>query len=277
MAGESAKYILRDTLLKIEGVSLTLGGKLILRDVHAEVKDVHRDGMEQGQVIGLLGPSGVGKTRLFRILAGLDLPDSGRVLLGAAGKPVQRGSVGVVAQDYPLFAHRTVLGNLLVAGRQAGLSAADARAKAVGILERFGLSEHGKKYPAQLSGGQRQRVAIAQQLLCSDNLLLMDEPFSGLDLVALGSVVRFLGEMAASDEFKTFVIVTHDVEAAIAVCDTLWVMGRDRTSTGEIVPGARIQKVYDLMERGLAWRDAATDDPAYLALLREIRDLFPKL
>lgn len=268
-----AEYSLADTLLKIEGVNLTLGGKLILRDVNAEVKDVRREGMQQGQVVGLLGPSGVGKTRLFRILAGLDQPDSGRVLLGSEGKPVNRGSVGVVAQDYPLFAHRTVLSNLMVAARQVNKSESECQT----LLERFGLAGHEKKYPAQLSGGQRQRVSIAQQLLCSDDLLLMDEPFSGLDLVALGTVIRFLGEIAAADELKTFVIVTHDIEAAIEVCDTLWLLGRDHDEKGNIIPGARVQKIYDLMALGLAWRDGITDDPAYLNLLKEIRATFPLL
>src|SRR5437762_2951298 len=105
-----------DTLLKVEGVSVTLGGMPILRDVNLEIKDVHREGFTQGQVVGLLGPSGMGKTTLFRILAGLDAPDTGSVLIEKEGKPVERGMVGVVAQSYPLFNHRTVRGNLLVAG-----------------------------------------------------------------------------------------------------------------------------------------------------------------
>ncbi|MGC4045735.1 MAG: ATP-binding cassette domain-containing protein [Armatimonas sp.] len=161
-----AEYSLKETLLKIEGVSLTLGGKLILRDVNAEVKNVVREGMQQGQVVGLLGPSGVGKTRLFRILAGLDQPDSGRVLLGAEGKPVTRGSVGVVAQDYPLFAHRTVLSNLLVAAKQAGKSEKDCE----DLLEKFGLAGHEKKYPAQLSGGNvsvsLSRSSFSAPMIC---------------------------------------------------------------------------------------------------------------
>jgi ABC-type sulfate/molybdate transport systems ATPase subunit len=111
-------YELKDTLLRVENVSQTLGGNLILRDVNIEIKDIVRPGREQGQVVGLLGPSGIGKTRLFRILAGLDAPDTGRVHHHERGVPVQRGMVGVVAQNYPLFHHRNVLGNLLVAGRQ---------------------------------------------------------------------------------------------------------------------------------------------------------------
>src|SRR5438067_8903033 len=102
----------------------------------------------------------MGKTCLFRILAGLDEPDSGTVLVEKEGKPVQRGMVGVVAQSYPLFAHRTVRSNLLVAGKPSGLSGSEVADKADGLLKRFGMEAHGRKYPAQLSGGQRQRIAI---------------------------------------------------------------------------------------------------------------------
>src|SRR5437764_6706658 len=112
----------RDTLLKVTDVSVAYQGTPILRDVDLEIKDLHRPGVTQGQVVGLLGPSGIGKTTLFRILAGLDPPDTGAVLLGIEGMPARRGMVGVVAQNYPLFTHRTVLGNLTVAGRRAGLA-----------------------------------------------------------------------------------------------------------------------------------------------------------
>jgi NitT/TauT family transport system ATP-binding protein len=111
-------YETKSTILKAENVSVTKGGVQILRDVNLEIKDIVRPDKVAGQVVGLLGPSGIGKTSLFRIMAGLEPPDTGRVLIGEEGKPVQRGMVGVVAQHYPLFAHRTVLGNLTVAGRR---------------------------------------------------------------------------------------------------------------------------------------------------------------
>src|SRR3954454_23941865 len=98
----------RDTLLKVTAVSVTLGNTPILRDLNLEVKDLYRHGYTQGQVVGLLVPSGMGKTTLFRILAGLMTPDSGTVLLEKECRPVERGKVGVVAQNYPLFEHRTV-------------------------------------------------------------------------------------------------------------------------------------------------------------------------
>ena len=266
-----------DTILKVENVSTALGGKPILKNLNLEIKDLVRPGMTQGQVVALLGPSGVGKTTLFRILAGLDTPDSGSVLIEQKCIPVQRGMVGVVAQSYPLFRHRTVMGNLTVAGRQAGLSAAQSVEKAKGLLKRFGLEEQGNKYPPQLSGGQRQRVAITQQFMCSDHFLLMDEPFSGLDLVAVEQVVKLITDIAATDELKTFIIVTHDIAAAIEVADTIWLLGRDRAGDGSPIPGARIQATYNLVERGLAWRDGVTNTPEYLDFLREIRGIFPRL
>jgi polar amino acid transport system ATP-binding protein/sulfate transport system ATP-binding protein len=265
------------TILKAENVWLTLGGNLILRDVDVELRDVRRPGKVTGQVVGLLGPSGIGKTRFFRIMAGLDAPDRGRVLVGEKLVPVERGMVGVVAQRYTLFQHRTVLGNLLVAGAQAGLSRGEARAKAMSFLKRFHLDAHADRYPPQLSGGQQQRVAIAQQFMCSEHFLLMDEPFSGLDPIAVDRVAELIAEVASLHELNTIVVVTHDIAAAIEVSDTLWLMGRDRDTQGNVVPGAKIQATYDLVERGLAWRKGITTTPEFMELLREILERFPSL
>lgn len=270
-------FEVKETLLKVEGVSLMLGGRQILRNVDAEIKNIHRPGLEQGQVVGLLGPSGMGKTRLFRILSGLDRPDSGTVLVGVEQEPVERGVVGVVAQNYPLFEHRTILSNLVVSGKQAGLSGSEAKDKGMEMLKRFGLENEGAKYPCQISGGQRQRAAIAQQFMCSKDLLLMDEPFSGLDVNAIDRVCEFIQEVAAADEMKTLVIVTHDIAAAVEVCDTIWLLGRERDDKGGIIPGARIVKNYDLIQRGLAWRTNIIDDPAFLETVREIRQTFAQL
>jgi polar amino acid transport system ATP-binding protein/sulfate transport system ATP-binding protein len=149
--------------------------------------------------------------------------------------------------------------------------------KARGLLTRFGLTEQRLHYPAQLSGGQRQRVAIAQQFMCSENLLLMDEPFSGLDLLMQAEVCKFIREISLTDELQTIILVTHDVEAALEVCDTLWLLGRDRDTDGKPIPGARIQKTFDLCERNLAWQDGISTTKEYMELLREIREAFPKL
>jgi len=271
------EYEQKEVILKAEHISVALGGVPILRDVNLEIRDIVRPGMIAGQVVGLLGPSGIGKTTLFRILAGLDAPDEGRVVLGEEGRPVERGMVGVVAQNYPLFGHRTVLGNLMVAGGQAGLSREQAREKAMDYLKRFCMEGLVKHYPPQLSGGQRQRVAIAQQFMCSEHLLLLDEPFSGLDPMAIDRVAELLNEVACMHELNTIIVVTHDIAAALEVADTIWLMGRDHDKEGKIIPGARIQESYNLIERGLAWRDGIATTPEFMLTMREIRARFPSL
>ena len=276
-AEEPAVYELRSTVLAARGISLSLGGTPILRGLDLEVRDVVRPGTCTGQVVALLGPSGVGKTTLLRVLAGLQQPDAGTVLVGTEGAPVERGMVGVVAQNYPLFAHRTVLGNLAVAGRRAGLSRAAAQARAADMLRRFDLFDRAGLYPAQLSGGQRQRVAIAQQFMCSEHFLLLDEPFSGLDPIAVGRVVEMLVEVANLDELNTIIVITHDIAAALEVAETVWLLGRDHRADGTPVPGARIQGTYDLMACGLAWHKGIGSSPRLLEMVAEIRSRFSRL
>src|SRR5215467_5678000 len=267
----------RDVLLKACGVSLTLGNNVILRDLDLEIRDLWRPDCVTGQVVGLLGPSGIGKTRLFRLLSGIDKPEKGTVTIGPKGIPVQRGMVGVVAQNYPLFEHRTVAGNLELAARAAGCSSSAAAEKSAEYLKRFGLEDRADLYPCQLSGGQRQRVAIAQQFLCSEHFVLMDEPFSGLDLIAVDEVSKMIREVADGDELNTVIVVTHDIQAAAAVADTIWLLGRDRDEHGKIIPGAKVKATYNLVERGLAWREGVADTPECMDLVREIRAVFPTL
>lgn len=270
-------YDVLECLLSVSNINLNLGGRPILRDVTFEIHNLHRPGLAQGQVVGLLGPSGMGKTQLFRILAGLNHPDSGTVLVGDPQVPVTAGMVGVVAQHYPLLLHRSILGNLTVAGRQAGLSPSESENQSKKILEQFGLAEHLEKYPAQLSGGQRQRAAVAQQFMCSNQLMLMDEPFSGLDPLALSRMCKFIKEISLTDEHKTFVIVTHDIASAIEVCDTLLLLGRDTSPTGDKIPGARVQRTIDLIGRGLAWQEGISRTPEFHATVNEVKDLFEHL
>src|SRR5260370_34995225 len=111
-------YELKETLLKIDNVCLSFDGKVVLRDVNAEIRDIVRDNCTTGQVVGFLGPSGIGKTQLFRIIAGLNQPTSGRVLVNFSLTPVKAGVGGVVGPNYPLFEDRTIFSNLILAGRE---------------------------------------------------------------------------------------------------------------------------------------------------------------
>lgn len=265
-----------ETLLAIDNVSLRLGGSPVLAGVSFEVKDRLRPGATTGQLVGVLGPSGVGKTRLLRIIAGLDAPDSGQVR-GPKGASLQPGSVGVVFQNYPLLRHRTIIRNLEIAGAAGGLSAKAGTERAKYLLERFGLTERARYYPAQLSGGQRQRVAIAQQLVCPRQLLLMDEPFSGLDPATLDEVIQLILEVANLHELNTIAVVTHDIRAALIVSDTLFMLGRERNQSGAPIPGAKVQASYDLVELGLAWRPDIELLPSFAPLEKEIKGRFKLL
>lgn len=306
-------YEKKETILKVENVSLKLGGNQILKNINVDVKDIVRPGMSQGQIIGLLGPSGVGKTKFFEMLAGLTQINSeaplseeeaakrenlaeGSVKIGVNLAPVKIGNFGVVQQNYPLFEHRTVYSNLcLSAGvhykdknflskllrlakqKFTGKSVEELDSKINDILARFDLESKKRFYPAQLSGGQRQRVAIAQQILCSNNFLLMDEPFSGLDPLMIKKVSSMIMEVANMNELNTIIIVSHDISATAAIADTLWVMGRDRNSEGEIIPGARIKYEYDLIERNLAWHPEIKTMPEFHSLCNELEQLFTTL
>jgi NitT/TauT family transport system ATP-binding protein len=272
-------YERKETLLKIDNVSVSYDGIPVLRGMSAEIKNVVRPGMAQGQVVALLGPSGIGKTTLFKVLAGLKKPDKGSVLVGVDQRITAPGTVGVVAQNYPLLNHRTVMGNLIIAAEQATeySHTTDAVSRSTNMLTEFGLTEHAEKYPIQLSGGQRQRVAIAQQLLCSEHYIVMDEPFSGLDVNSLNKVLTLIQKVTTVHEETTVIVVTHDVSAAVAVADTVWLMGRERDVQSNVIPGARIMETLDLIELGVCWQDNAVQVPEAIQLIQDIKKRFATL
>lgn len=272
-----SRFHYSNTLLQAIGINLSLGGTQILKNVNLTIRNIHREGHSQGQVVGLLGPSGIGKTQLFKILAGLRSPDSGTVTVGPEQDPVVPGVVGVVAQNYPLFEHRTVWGNLLIAGKLAGLDRIEAEDKAESLLTRFALQDRAGHYAAEISGGQRQRVAIAQQLMAGSQYLLMDEPFSGLDPVMKDQACNLLMEVASLDELMTIVVVTHDIGSAVLVSDKLWLMGRDYDNDSRPVPGAYIKREINLAERGMAWSPGIEGSGIYFDSISEIRSEFKNL
>lgn len=271
------EYSYHEDILKVENVSLAFGEKLVLRDINVTIKDVKRKGFENtGQIIGFLAPSGRGKTQLFNILAGLNSPTTGTVLI--KGQPVHPGDVGVVAQNYPLFNHKTIMQNLKLALRKSNLSDADKINKINFYLERFKLADKKEYYPMSLSGGQRQRIAIIQQLLCSENFLLLDEPFSGLDVNMIKEVSDVILEVANLNDYNTIIIVSHDIPSTVAISDNLWIMGYDYDNEGKIIPGATIKYVKDLMQEGIAWNYPNTFDlPEFQHAVKQIRELFPTL
>lgn len=235
------------------------------------------------QIVSILGPSGIGKTTILRIVAGLDRPTSGRVLITEDKPNIMRdiriGDVGVVFQKYPLFDDLSVLENLIQpAIRVAKLDAKTARERAMQYLDQFGLFDQSLSWPVQLSGGQRQRVAILQQLITNKYFIILDEPFSGLDPVSISSAIKLITDIANQHTLNTFIIITHDITSALMISDTVYLLGRDRNEKGEIIPGAKIIKTYDLIQEGIAYQRNIEDLPRFTEIRKEIKlDIFPKL
>jgi polar amino acid transport system ATP-binding protein/sulfate transport system ATP-binding protein len=287
------QYSLGEVLVRTTDVTLSFQNKdnpddppkIVLKPTSIEVRDIVRPGLAQGQVIGLLGPSGIGKSQFSRILAGLQKPTSGQVLVsdfeadktGATLRPVEAGHVGMVAQDYPLFRWRTVLGNLIVALEHTTLSRKDKVARAAEYLQLFDVSELAEKYPAQLSGGQRQRIAIIRQLLCAEHFIVMDEPFTGLDPISKEVVCEVINKVATLHEHNTIFVVAHDITALCQISDQLWLFGRDRDDDGKVIPGATVKTKFDLIERGLAWQPGIYETQPFTDFVREVRQEFRHL
>lgn len=271
------EYTLGETLLEAKDLGVQYDGVPILKGVNFAIKNINRPNRTQGQVDALLAPSGMGKTQLFRCIAGLRTPDTGAVYVNQDHQPVQVGMVGVVAQDYPLFVHLTVLDNLLMPASIKHHDRTKATELVMGLLDKFGLTDRRNLYPHQLSGGQRQRIAIIQQMVCSGHLLLMDEPFSGLDILMKDEVQHLIAEVAGSDTLNSVIITTHDIQSAIAVADTILLLGRERDAAGNVIPGASIRYTYNLMDLGLTWRPNIAEHPEFTQLEKEIRGRFREL
>ena len=276
------QYTRGDVLLTLDNVSLKLGDNLILRDINTQIHDIIR-AESRGRIISILGKSGAGKSKLFEVISGLLPPTTGTVKIGVDQQPVHPGKVGVVQQNYPLFNHRTVYSNLKVATKACpGCPnkdtcpdhGKDVDKRVMEMLEKVQLTKHKDKYPIQLSGGQRQRVAIAQQLLCSEQFLLLDEPFSGLDPIMVHEISNMLIDIANQNEYNTLILVSHDLMASAAISDTIWMIGKDKNEDGSDIPGAYIKYVYDLMERNLAWKPDIQKDPHFLSLIDELHTKF---
>src|SRR5580658_489660 len=274
------KYSKEDVLLQVEEVKLSYDRVCILRDIHFKIRDVIRPGFQQGQVVSLVGRSGIGKTQLFRLLSGLQRPDTGSITIRER-LPVEKGDgsidlyrerivrpgdMGVIFQNYYQFGWRTVRQSLLLAARRNKALAGREEDAIRRYTQQFDIEDVLHRYPAQLSGGQQQRVSIIQQLLKGSDFLLLDEPFSGLDVCVLDKVVELLLQVSLSDELKTLIIVSHDIATAVAISDTVLVLGREHG-----LEGSTIVREIDLMERGLAWQKDVRQEKAFAETVREIK------
>ncbi len=214
-------------VLKAEGIKKSFGTETIISGVSLE--------LHKGELVSLLGLSGSGKTTLFNVLAGLSVPDEGKVWLEGTeitGKP---GKVSYMLQKDLLLPYRTVVDNVALPLLIAGTPKREARERAASHFAQFGLEGTENKYPAQLSGGMKQRAALLRTYLFSEKVALLDEPFSALDMLTKSAVHQwYLGIMQQIQLSTLF--VTHDIDEAILLSDRIYLMtGRPGRITDEIV------------------------------------------
>jgi ABC-type nitrate/sulfonate/bicarbonate transport system ATPase subunit len=176
------------------------------------------------EVLAVVGPSGCGKTTLLELMAGLQEPDAGTVtVLGATDAAARREACAYMPQRDLLLPWRDALANAALALECQGVPRSEARRRAEPLFERFGLAEFERARPAELSGGMRQRVAFLRTLLPGRPVLLLDEPFGGLDSLTRASMQRWLAG-ALAQEPRTVLFVTHDVEEAVFLANRIAVL-----------------------------------------------------
>ena len=187
-------------------------------------------GIEKGHLAALLGPSGSGKTTILRMIAGLDRPDSGDILIDGArvnDLPGSKRGIGFVFQNYALFRYMTVAENIAFGLKVQKRSKEEIRSTVERLLELISMKDLGKRYPHQLSGGQRQRVAFARALAPDPQLLLLDEPFAAIDAKVRRELRTWLKEMIERVGV-TSIFVTHDQEEAMEVADLVILTNQGR-------------------------------------------------
>jgi D-methionine transport system ATP-binding protein len=239
-----------DAVARLEGVTVRYGATTALRDIDLTI--------ERGEILGVVGESGAGKSTMLNLLDAVEHPTSGRVLIGGVdpeplgerGRRLLRHRIGMIFQSFNLLANRTVRQNIALPLK---LQAKKDAALVDSLLAYVGLTARGDAFPARLSGGQRQRVAIARALVTRPELLLCDEPTSALDNRTAADILDLLAR-TRRDFGTTIVLVTHELPAVAAVCDRAAVL--ERGVLKDILP------VTNRPER--------TDDASYLDHVRRV-------
>lgn len=211
--------------LEVRHVSKAFGEHQVLRDVSIT--------LEEGELVCLLGVSGGGKTTLFNVISGLLKPDEGQILLDGqdiTGKP---GTISYMLQKDLLFPYRTIQDNVALPLMLRGVPKKEARKQASSLFKEFGLEGTEKSWPVQLSGGMKQRAALLRTYLFSQNVALLDEPFSALDTLTKASIHQWYLDVMEQIQLSTL-FITHDIDEAILLSDRIYLL-TDGTIGDEII------------------------------------------
>ena len=241
-------------LLRTEGITKSYQTHMIIRNISIR--------LEQGELVSLLGLSGSGKTTLLNIISGLVLPDEGRVFLSGREITGQPGNISYMLQKDLMLEHKKVIDNVALPLVIRGMKKEEARAKAEPFFAQFDLSGTQLLYPSQLSGGMRQRAALLRTYLGSQGAVLLDEPFSALDMITREQLHAWYLEIVEKIGLST-VLITHDVDEAITMSDRIYVM---TGSPGEIRHEIRVD--VPRKERG-----DFNLMPAFQGYKRQIREI----
>ena len=267
-------YSLTDTILYVDNLSVAYGKKVVIKNVSFEEKNVVRNSQVTGQIIAVVGRSGRGKSTLFKALTGLVKPTTGRVLISDMNHPnknaaleVKEGDVGFVDQKYTLFRNKTIHQALLFALRKKEISMDEKNKLVDHHLQLWGLEEFRNQYPCELSGGQRQRTAIIEQIFSSGHYMVLDEPFSGLDVGNIENVKESFQMITTEHDLNTIIFSTHDIELAVELADSIYVIGYPTVEGRRLDYGTIVMHV-DMKKLGLSWNKF---DAAHLTVVNEIK------
>ena len=224
---------MEEALLKIEEVNKSFGQRQVLKNINFS--------LQKGEFVSLVGVSGSGKSTLLNIIAGLEAPDAGCVRLEGCDITKQKGMVSYMFQKDLLFPYYTILDNVILPLVIGGSDKEGARAKASPLFAQFGLEGTQHQYPAQLSGGMRQRAAFLRTYLTSKQVMLLDEPFSALDMITKNHMHQWYLETVRKLGLTTL-LITHDIEEAILLSDRILIMNNvDQKEETNIIAELRVE------------------------------------
>lgn len=232
------------SVLKAEGVTKSYNGRRVVDGVNLEVKG--------GEVVGLLGPNGAGKTTTFHMMVGLVRPDQGKVFLNdeelTLAPIYQRARAGIsyLPQESSIFRRLTVEENLLAILETLNLSEEERRERCQGLLRMLGISHLAKHKAYTLSGGERRRTEIARALVLSPYFVLLDEPFTGVDPIAVAEIQKIVRKLTASG--IGLLLTDHNVREALGICDRAYILNDglvlEEGTPEKIAASPKVRKVY---------------------------------